>query len=96
MGMPAGPERAGATVLRDEEPDPRRAGVGRCPDEKDLAHLKACEGKPKCQVIKLLGHPSAVRHGQDGKDVWDYPWVACCAVTFKNGICVETYCTGGY
>jgi hypothetical protein len=32
----------------------------------------------------------------DGSEIWSYPWLAACSVTFRDGVVVETYYTGGY
>src|SRR5262249_20457941 len=84
IGWPVGPPRTDNHVAPDDQPDPRRAGTARCPTENDLNRLRSCEGKPKWKVIQTLGHPKAVGRNKDGTEVWEYPWMACCSVSFKN------------
>jgi hypothetical protein len=97
------PKRRSAPVLRStgametSEPDPRRAkALGRWADDRDLARLKSVEGKPKRKVLEVLGHPSAVKKGPNGTEVWEYPWLAACRVSIRKGICTETFYTAGY
>jgi len=97
IGMASGPSRVDLTVVRDDEPDPRRADrLVLTPGQKDLDRLQSVEGKPKWQVLRTLGHPTKVLRGKDGSQVWEYPWSACCQVFVKNGVCVRTYYTAGY
>jgi hypothetical protein len=37
-----------------------------------------------------------VQRRADGTEVWDYPWLAACQVWIKNGVCTDTFYTGGY
>jgi hypothetical protein len=83
--------------LPDAEPDTCKARpLPRWPNAEDIAKLESVEGKPKWRVIQVLGHPSAIRHRPDGTEVWDYPWCAACSVRFQQGVCIETFYTGGY
>ena len=96
IGFPVGPARTDTHLAPDDNPDPKQAGPALCPTESDLARLQSCEGKLKWEVIRALGHPKAVRWDKGGTEIWDYPWTACCSVSFKRGICVSTSYTGGY
>jgi hypothetical protein len=78
------------------KPDTRKAQALHWPDAADLARLRSVEGKPASKVLEVLGHPAAVSPAPDGTQVWDYPWLACCRVWLKDGVCVDTYYTAGY
>jgi hypothetical protein len=79
------------------EPDPSQSKpLDHWPDAEDLARLKSIEGKPKGQVIQVMGHPRSVGRQADGTEVWDYDWLASCAVWIKDGVCTDTDYTSGY
>jgi hypothetical protein len=81
----------------DTEPDPSQSKpLDRWPDAEDLARLKSVEGKPKGQVIQVIGHPQSVGRQADGTEVWDYAWPAACCVWIKDGVCTGTFYTAGY
>jgi len=96
IGLPVGPPRTNSHVAPNDQPDPRRARPALCPTENHLNRLRSCEGMQKWKVIQTLGHPKALRQYKDGSEIWEYPWMACCSVSFKNGVCVSTFYTGGY
>jgi hypothetical protein len=90
------PERPSGALRCDFAPDTSKAGPAFWPTAADLARLQSVEGKPKRTVLTVLGHPSAVTRRPDGTEEWRYPWMACCSVVIKDGVCVSTYYTGGY
>ncbi len=97
LGVASLPPRASFQVAVESEPDTTKAkALDRWPDDRDLAKLQSVEGKPKWQVIRVLGHPRHVERKSDGTEVWDYPWCAACTVWIKNGKCSGTLYTGGY
>src|SRR5438874_2037485 len=74
--LPSGPDALPSQLVKEEEPDPRQVSpVGLCPGEEDLARLKSVEGAPRGKVLRVLGHPRAVKWKKDGTEVWDYPWM---------------------
>jgi len=82
---------------KDTEPDPTQSKpLDHTPDDEDLARLRSVEGKPKEQVIQVLGHPRKVERQADGTEAWDYDWSAGCRVWIRNDVCTGTYYDGGY
>jgi hypothetical protein len=86
-----------ATIAVDQEPNPAKAmPLDRWPNEQDLARLSAVKGQRKWQVIRALGHPRAVQRRWNGTEVWEYPWLAACTVSFEGDVCTETFYTSGW
>jgi len=79
------------------KPDPRQARqLDRWPTQADIDRLESVKGHTPTETIRILGHPSTVGRGEDGSEIWDYPWVAACRVWFKNSVVVDVYYTAGY
>jgi hypothetical protein len=79
------------------EPDVTKAReLPRWPNEGDLARLKSVEGQTRAEVIRILGHPRAIERRADGREVWDYPWLASCQVHFRGNVAAWTFYTSGY
>ncbi|MBI3866087.1 MAG: hypothetical protein HY290_29770 [Planctomycetia bacterium] len=78
-------------------PDPRLAeSLDRWPNQADIDRLASVKGKSPTETIRILGHPRKVVPGENGTQIWDYPWSAACRVWFKNGVVDDTYYTAGY
>ncbi len=96
-GDSSGPRQPNADVVMEVEPDPSQARfLDRWPNDGDLARLSSVEGKPKAVILRVLGHPCRVERRPDGEEVWDYPWLACCCVWVRNGMCTGTFYTAGW
>lgn len=86
-----------AAFLAAVQPDTNKATpLNRWPNKQDLTRLRSLERQAKWMVLMVLGHPSAVERQPEDLEVWLYPWVAYCSVTFKNGFCVWTFYSAGY
>jgi hypothetical protein len=79
----------------DVQPDPGQAGPPGWPSHALVEDLATVKGKTPAQTIRILGHPSKIEQRGDVV-VWEYPWLASCKVTFRNGVVVDTFYTSGY
>ncbi len=68
----------------------------RWPTAADLARLERAKGRTRLGVVQILGPPSLIERKPGGLEIWNYPWCACCQVSFKNGVAVDTFYTSGY
>src|SRR5438874_1736644 len=84
------PRNAPVPVEVELTPDTRQARpLDHWPTQADLDRLQSVQGRTPAATIRILGHPSGVRRGPDGSEVWDYPWLAACRVWFRNGLVVD-------
>jgi hypothetical protein len=91
------PDSSPAVPVLVAEPDTNKSvPLDHWPNADDLAKLRSLDGKPRWQVLQILGHPCHVERRLDGTEVWDYPWCATCRVWIKNGTCNSTFYTAGY
>jgi hypothetical protein len=96
-GLPSVPRPRSPVVVRDTEPDPRKARpLVHWPTEEDLLRLASAKGRSRADVLQSLGHPVAVGRPTHGVEVWHYPWQASCSVWFEKGVCVRTFYDAGY
>ena len=76
-------------------PDTSKAVALGHPDGATIKKLHGTLDDTKAEVIAKLGHPSKVSI-VDGKEQWDYPWLAAAYVRFEKGVVVDTFYTAGY
>ncbi len=77
-------------------PDPKQAKETAWPDGPDLARLHAVKGFKPAEVIAFLGHPKSVEKMENGKERWNYPYMAAAFVDFRDGVVTNTFYTAGY
>jgi hypothetical protein len=83
--------------LMDQQPDTFKAlPLRRWANHEDIAKLRSTKGQPKWIVLLILGHPQSVEWQPYGLETWNYPWPACCEVSFKDGLCSFWWYDAGY
>jgi len=76
-------------------PDTSKAVAFGHPNGATIKKLHGTLGYTRAEVIATLGHPSSVSV-VDGKERWDYPWLAVAYVAFAKGVVVDTFYSAGY
>lgn len=88
----------GVVLAVQQQPDPTKARPRL--DDADKAKLQSVRGKPRWQVLQILGHPASVSPSENGMEYWTYtlqegqttprvvPSIGI-RVLFKDGVCIR-------
>ena len=89
-------------AVRADSPSPSQPNtklskpLGHWPTADDLKRLESVKGLSASKVIQALGHPKHIEREPNGRERWDYHWLAAASVYFRDGHATSTFYTAGY